>query len=224
MSAPYKSEVDLFIDHFNQQVTVLHSVGGSPLHRKILYVTALDPLARAAYGPKLGNKQRITKLIRELSGWSDCERVSLPQLQQRLRASGHYRHKLYRGVSAQVNQWESGSKLGLSASPMASDLMSLARAGDDKFISECQYAELFYTYRNNLVHEFREPGYGWDLSGKSSEPYYMSYIDKPWELVFPVRFLETLVANTLVGLKSHLIRSKIDPYKNFQFGTMWSGK
>lgn len=225
MPAPYKRAVEQFIDHFDQEAVALRR-SGSPLHRKILYATALDPLARAAYGPRLSNRDRLTRLIRELSGWAHSERVSLPQLQQRLRSKGRHRHKLYRAVLNNLRMWEGGAEIGLHHSPLPAALVPFAQGDEGKVIAECQYSELFYTYRNTLVHEFREPGYGWDIGGTSSEPFYMSYLGKEeqWELVFPVRFFEDLLAGTISGLRAHLMRYKINPYKNFQFGSMWKAQ
>lgn len=224
MSAPYRREVEQFIDHFKQEAVSLEKVA-SPLHRKILYATALDPLARAAYGPSF-NRHRFTRLVRELSGWAECERISLPQLQQRLRAARRYRYGLYRDVSTRLRDWGSGSKIGLQHSPLAAEILPLAQGNEAKLIFECQYSELFYTYRNALVHEFREPGYGWDVSGTSMRPFYMSYLGREgqWELTFPVRFLQHLLNSTIEGVKAHLLSGKIDPYKRFEFGSMWSGR
>lgn len=222
MTAPYKLPIEQFIRHFDEAANALQCPG-SPLHRKILYSTALDPLARAAYGASLGNKARFTRLVRELSGWSHSERVSLPQLQQRLRAEGRHRQKLCRKIRHDLGLWDSDSKIGLQHSPVADVLVPFAQGNEIKLISECKYSELFYAYRNSLIHEFREPGYGWDIAGTSSKPFYMSYLgnEGQWELVFPVRFFETLLAGTLAGLRAHLIKHKINPYKNFQFGSMW---
>lgn len=224
MSAPYKREIEQFIDHFRREAESLRQVA-SPLHRKILYATLLDPLARAAYGHG-PNRARITRLVRELSGWSESERVSLPQLQQRLRTSGRFRYRLYRDVSKRLHGWGCGPKIDLQHSPKASELTPLAQADEEKLIRECQYAELFYTYRNSLVHEFREPGYGWDVSGTRVRPFYMSYLGQEgqWELTFPVGFFHRLIDGTIRGVKAHLMSSKIDPYKQFQFGSMWSGR
>ena len=225
MPAPYKFAVEQFIDYFEQEAAALRRTG-SPLHRKILYAAALDPLARAAYGPRIGNRERLTRLIRELSGWAHSENVSLPQLLERLRSRGRHRQKLYRTTWSAVRQWEGGARISLRHSPLPAVLIPLAQGDEAKLIAECQYAELFYTYRNTLVHEFREPGYGWDVAGTSFEPFYMSYLDREeqWELVFPVDFFETLFTGTLAGLRTHLVKQKIDPYKHFGFGSMWRAR
>jgi hypothetical protein len=223
MSAPYKREIRRFIDHFRDEVAAIGNIA-SPLHRGILLAIALDPLARAAYGPGL-NRDRFTRLIRELSGWSECERISLPQLQQRLRAARRSRNRLYRDASKRLNDWGGSLRIDLLRSPVAAELLPLAQANEAKLIAECRYSELFYIYRNNLVHEFREPGYGWDVSGMSVRPFYMSYLgrEEQWELTFPIGFLQRLLETTIEGVQTHLLSGKIDPYSQFQFGSTWKG-
>lgn len=224
MTAPYKSEVDRFIAHFKGETESVRTVV-SPFHRKVLYATALDALARAAYGSG-GNKDRLTRLVRELSGWEDSERVSLPQLQLKLRSAKLSKGKLYRQVSSSLKLWGGGVRVGLQHSPDVGELSTIADAAEMKFIESARYSELFYIYRNNLVHEFREPGYGWDVSGTAKRPFYMSYLGgKPqWELTFPAGFFGDLVADSIDGLRIYLLAKKIDPYKHFNFGSMWRGK
>ena len=210
MTAPYKNEVDRFIAHFKGELKSVRGVT-APLHRKVLYATALDPLARAAYGSKSGHRDRLTRMIRDLSGWQNSERVSLPQLQLKLRLAGLFRRRLYRHVSLKLQSWDEGERIGLQHSPQVHELASLADTKEAKIIEDARYSELFYTYRNNLVHEFREPGYGWDISGTAGRPFYMSYHGEEgkWELVFPVRFFDDLVAESIDGLSAHLLCERL---------------
>ena len=92
------------------------------------------------------------------------------------------------------------------------EILVQAAPSEHALAKEAQYVNLFYTYRNNLIHEFREPGYGTDWSGKSVVPFYGSYIDGPWELVFPVGFIAALYEQALTGLRVHMLANKIDPY------------
>lgn len=222
MPAHYKREIEQFVSYFQREADELKR-GMTPLHRKILYATALDTLARAAYGGNIGNRARMTRLIRELSGWTHADRVSLPQLRLRLRANNRYRYRLYREVQGRLSLWGLDGDVGLERSPLASELLPFAQADEDKAIAKCQYFELFYAYRNALVHEFREPGYGWDISGSGKRPYYMSYLNAEgeWELVFPSGFFQGLYAEALANLCAHLTKHKMNPYGQFQFGSMW---
>jgi hypothetical protein len=87
------------------------------------------------------------------------------------------------------------------------------------------YGHLFYTYRNNLIHEYREPGYGNDWSRKATEPYYTNLSSfGSRELVFPLAFIESLYAQALAGAERELLQKKINPHKRFDFGSHWHAK
>ena len=61
-----------FVKHFEGQILVLNAV--QPLaYRKILYATALDPLARAAFG-NTSHRVRIVRLIDALTEWKERAR------------------------------------------------------------------------------------------------------------------------------------------------------
>jgi hypothetical protein len=221
--AAYRFEIELFLNHFREQASSIAGVV-SPFHRKALYAAAFDPLSRAAYGKVGTHRERFVRLVRELANWGDAEKVSLPQLQLRLREGQRYRYRLYRETSRRLASWARGKPNPLSRSPALPELISFAAPNEHVHLKEAQYAQLFYTYRNNLVHEFREPGYGTDWSGKSTEPFYGSSVYGPWELVFPVAFIAMLYERTLQGLEAHLLREKINPYNQFQFGSLWRAK
>ena len=219
----YRFEVDQFLAHFVSQAEDISKVV-SPFHRKMLYASAFDPLARAAYGKSGTQGERFVKLIRDVAKWPESERVSLPQLQLRLLEAKRHRYALYRSISKRLATWENGGKVPLSGSPSVAEVLVAAAPPEHALVREVRYAQLLYTYRNNLVHEFREPGYGTDWSGRSVQPFYGSYIDGPWELVFPVGFLATLYEQTLAGLRMYLLANKIDPYKQFKFGSLWRAR
>jgi len=90
---------------------------------------------------------------------------------------------------------------------------------------QSRHAELFYVYRNHLVHEFREPGYGMEFDKKDTTPHYMNQDDgagnQRWELCYPTGFFTQLVTNTLANLRNHLERNDLDPYSFYEFGSIW---
>lgn len=90
-----------------------------------------------------------------------------------------------------------------------------------RLIALSTYADLFYTYRSCLVHEFREPGYGTDWGRGSAEPYYGKSSFGERELVFPVAFVARLANEALVQLRTHLSANKIAPHSKFKFGSQW---
>lgn len=210
-----------FVDYFRRQEAAI-AVVQPILFRKLLYVAALDTIGRAAFGT-LDRKHRLRnlRLIDELTIWRDRDRVSLPQLRMALESADYVSSTLYVEATKQLERWCSGEIVWLSRSPLLCELEPLANEPEKRILKSCRYAELFYTYRNNLVHEFREPGYGIEVSMSKDEPYYHGMIENPWQLVFPIGFFARLYAEALVGLEDFLMRSDIDPYSQFEFGSKW---
>ena len=209
-----------FIEYFRDQEAII-SLVQPIMYRKILYATALDPIARAAFGKVGKHRAKSLRLIDELASWPDRDRVSLPQLCLALKEKGDISSPLYVEAKARLENWSLGEILRLNNSPFLSDFVPLAQPSEKCVLSSCRYAELFCTYRNNLVHEFREPGYGIEMSTDKDQPYYHGMIDAPWQLVFPIGFFARLLAEALVGLEAHLVRYDIDPYNQFEFGSKW---
>lgn len=215
--------IQQFVGYFRDQDASISPVQPI-LYRKILYATAFDPIARAAFG-KVGNhRSRSLRLINELTNWNDRDRVSLPQLCLALEEKGLISGALYVEASTRLDRWSHGEVLLLGNSPLLSELEPVAQSLEKCILTSCRYAELFYTYRNNLVHEFREPGYGIEMPADKDRPYYHSMIGDQWQLVFPVGFFARLYAEALVGLEALLMRYDIDPYSQFEFGSKWRAK
>lgn len=63
-----------------------------------------------------------------------------------------------------------------------------------------------------------------ELSTDDEQVYYTSTITGPWELVFPAAFFSSIFKDTLAGLDSYLVQHRIDPYKQFEFGSLWRAK
>ena len=215
--------IEQFVEHFQNQEVVISSVQPI-LYRKIIYATALDPIGRAAFGKVGGHRDRSLRLVRELTNWKDRDRVSLPQLCVALEEGRFVSGQLYSNAKARLENWPAGEILGLDKSPWMQELEAVAQLPERDILKSCQYAVLFYTYRNNLVHEFREPGYGIEMSSDKEQPYYHGMIGAPWQLVFPVGFFARLYTESLVALRALLVRDNIDPYEMFQFGSRWRAK
>lgn len=212
--------IEQFVEYFRDQESLISPVQPI-LYRKIIYATALDPIARAAFGKVGRHRARSLRLIDELTNWRDRDRVSLPQLCLALEDKGFISGLLYTEAKARLEHWSPGEVLRLDNSPLLQELESIAQPPEKCVLSSCRYTELFYTYRNNLVHEFREPGYGIEMSSDKDQPYYHSMIGDPWQLVFPVGFFARLYAEALTGLRTLLVRYDIDPYSQFDFGSRW---
>ena len=184
-------------------------------------------MSRGAFGPrgkKDLNRDWIVRLLTELAGWTDATRVSLPQLKLLLRDQGRHRYRLYREVTSRLKQWPNGLYVPATRSPLSAEISAFAASEEHDALARCQYVQLFYTYRNNLVHEYREPGYGTDWGRPRTDPFYTSSIYGPWELVFPVAFFSTLFTRALTGVEAHLLATRANPHNNFEFGSLWRAK
>jgi hypothetical protein len=229
-----QDSIEKFIDHFRRQVDATNMTKmpeqQARLYPKILFVILLDTLSVAAY-PKLAkqNRKRFTNFIDKCAAWSDAtSRVSAQQLVLYLEDRNLTDGPLYERVKGIVNGWggwgAGGPITAAKVDPPLDDLLALIKpqqAEHNKAVQENRYGSLLYAYRNNLLHEFRAPGYGGEFPG-DDQPLYESIIDNPWQLTFPVPFLRRLCLDSICGLRTLLTEQKRDPYTAYQFGSLWT--
>jgi len=225
MTKPYRLSIQQFIHHFQHQGVMIGDVA-SELHRKILYASALDPLARAVYGKSGDHRARLVNLVALQTDWSDANRISLFQLSLHLRAKGRTRFRLYREVKRQLDGSPPQRRILLKDSPQKEDLIFYTAHKEElEALERHSYKHLFYTYRNNLIHEYREPGYGHDWSRRGTEPFYTSLSSfGKRELVFPVAFFASLYEQALTGVERFLLSQKVNPHDKFAFGSYWEAR
>lgn len=220
MTSPYRPSIAQFTAHFREQLAQIELVP-SEQFRQALYCLVLDPFATAAY-PKAGSRAGVVRLLRELSGWSDAQRVSQSQLLLALQAKDLASGQLYREALKRLKSQPIRNKTPLSASPPLTELEPYATTKEEKGILDgCTYSHLFYTFRSNLVHEFRVPGYQTDWGRGSTDPYYGESAFDDYQLVYPVAFICRIAHESLRQLEAHLLAHKIAPHSKFAFGSMW---
>ncbi len=205
--------IDNFAVYFAEQ---LRLIGEVPNHhyRKTLLVAVLDTLSRAAV-PHLKdkNRERFLGFVEGWGDWPETTRVSLPQLAANLTAhpklaGGHLSDEVRR----RLQEWKEGH---------------IYHANDDpkKDVEGHTHLSLLWTYRNMLVHEFREPGYDMGVLGDDPSPYYMNMEDERgvsrWELAYPTNFFVALAERALANLRKHLEAKDLDPYTFYEFGSTW---
>ena len=220
MTSPYRLSIAQFTEHFREQLAQIKHVDPEQF-RQTLYCLVLDPFAIAAY-PKAGSRSGVVRLLRELAGWPDAKRVSQLQLRLALQSEGLANGKLHREILKRLRSQPIRNKAPLSASPLQSELDPYATTKEErKVLDFCTYSHLFYTFRSNLVHEFRAPGYQTDWGHGSTEPYYGKSAYDKHKLVFPVAFLSRIAHESLRNLEAHLLAHKIAPHSKFAFGSLW---
>jgi hypothetical protein len=188
----------------------------------------LDALARAKHPEVNSNRDRFVNLIKDCANWADSNRISLPQLSLLLQISlGDA--GLKGEVARRIGRWQYGRIYRLDIDPGPQELEPFATTeNEQKLIDYSCHANLLYTYRNHLVHEFREPGRGMEISNDNTTPYYHGLTDPQghdtWELVYPIGFFMYIAKCSLDNLKHYLKDNDLDPYSFYEFGSLWKHK
>jgi hypothetical protein len=222
-----QSEINEFYQYFSDEIQSISSLNNK-LYQKILYACILDTLGLARYPKaKRDTRKRIVSFIRNCSKWGDCDRVSIVQLHLSLK----HIYKQNCGPELQgsnlyteVSKRFSSQEPRIENDPFFNEIINFANIDETKIVKANRYVELFFAYRNALVHSFKEPGYPSETRS-DSEPFYLTWDSRPPSLVFPSNFLKMICNECLCGLKDYLIEKDINPYKIYEkthiFGNIW---
>jgi hypothetical protein len=226
------SEIELGIRHFesyfSEQIGSIEKVGqksdqDSRLHRKILYSILIDTLSRAAFPSERKHGRRFVQFIDQCSGWQDKNRVSAQLLKLALEESNLVACPLYKKVSEIIAAWGPGGWVPRPINdPLHAELISLAEGPPEReILDQWRYTPALYQYRNNLIHEYRSSGYGMQIDEDDDEPSYLSFVNIPWQLEFPVAFFAKLSRMCLGGVVQLLTDDNRDPFLAYDFGSLW---
>ena len=235
-------DIEQYIEYFENQLRGITSLTlieqlnvpavSIPMYKKLHIVSMIDTWGRARFPKIKRNNKRFIRTIKECSGWDDCQRISLPQMAITLQCTSNKISSSFKTTAeSMLIKWDYGHIYRINeVDPTENEIINLAETEEDKKIArkifkKAMHANLFYTYRNHLVHEFREPGYGIDFSNDDSSPYYhgMDSLDgeSSWELVYPLGFFIAIACSILKNLKKHLIDNDMNPYYFYEFGSLW---
>ncbi len=232
-----EQKIDRFIRYFRDQIENIRKIDGGKstnLFRQILYNSLLDALSRTTAYPKKGNKARIVEFVRGFCDWSSCERVSLPHIVrwlEKVPEPGFPNLRQY--AFSELDKWRGKEVVNISQDPDYNEvkkhwLKDIHKSSEDIQIDSFRHVNLFYQYRNSLVHELRKSGYGME-SPEDKEPFYHSMPDDEtkqptWELVYPTGFYDRLCETAIKKLNEYYMKDRIDPYSCYIFGTYWIDK
>lgn len=243
MSRDLDSTISVYVGHFRDRVARLKAyelnVEDRALKKNIL-VSVLDAISRTTSNYADGNRERFTGIVANFGDWPDHSRVSAPHVGYFLR---HLRSPIFaaaRDFIAHIIQKNShGGFVPLSSDLELEDVRKLWPVPPEQklvgrlSLSSFTHLNLFYQYRNSLVHELREPGYGLEFHQDHEEPFYhgMSTVesdDSPvrqtLELVYPLKFYFRLTDNVIANVEQYLRHAPIDPYSCYRFGSSWTGE
>lgn len=229
-----EESVNSFLSFFRSSVKEITNLkcpdSRAALFSKILYSSLLDALSITTAHPEKGNRDRIVEFIRTFCNWDNCERVSLPHLVRLLeKVPGPTFSNFREYAFSQFDKWTEGEVIYLDKDPTLESVKKHWKHNipilKDIRIEFLQHVNLFYRYRNSVIHEWREPGYGIEFP-RDSPPYYHSMTDtdtqqNSWQLVYPLRFYEKLCEAAIDNLKDYYLKNRIEPRSCYRFGTYW---
>jgi len=227
-----EERIDNFLNFFRNKFQAIQTTDfpeSGPLFKKILYIGLLDALSKTTSYPKQKSRNRFVSFINNFAGWQHCNKISLPHLIRLLQKVHTPEFSSIREYAFEkFDKWQASSFPTLHEDLDFSDVKKRWPANIPKPLEDIQlewlkHCHLFYNYRNSLIHELREPGYGFEMK-HDDEPYYHQHHDidrdiTSWELVYPLKFYELICSNVLKVLKSYYSKDRIDPYLCYSFGS-----
>lgn len=236
-----EQQIGRFVGYFGRQIACVASLAAddsivvdssdpetrAAIHKKILYSAILDSLAGIRYsGEGLSNRKKFRAILEEHSNWPQGALVSVPILIERLdlRESSPLGERAIEILSRYST--DRGNSLPIDAfdKPL-NELEPLASTNRERtLLEESNHYELFYKYRNFVVHEFREPGYAMEVfADGGEEPVYHSYIgpDAKWRLLYPAGFFRARAERVLSSVEGYLRDNGINPYNRVKNSGDW---
>jgi len=197
------STLDEILDVFRKQVQkLLDQVQQveNEVFRKALYISMLDGLSACAYGNAMRSGDRFRDFILQIGGWTDGERISLPQAALLFQADPN----MSAAISAQLTNWTWGVLQPITSDPFAQQLPAHAD------LWKMRHVNLLWKFRNSLLHAVYDPS-GFD-PGSRVKPFYVGDVSThTWRLVIPEEFLRSLLTASLQGLLSFCKKEGRDP-------------
>jgi hypothetical protein len=233
--------VEQFVAHIRSHLTEVESLKckHEKLYRGLVYVALLDSLGRAVMPHRSSQHERFVAFVQRFCRWGDGDRVSVPHLLQLLRRNPDPAFESLRtwtSTKFKGMKLLSGQITPISDDPTFDDVKRVWPISKEHrtpiegvSLESLQHYELLYAYRNSLVHELRELGYGMDFIGDDdTTPYYHSMhtdeggaLVETAELVYPAGFLRNLCVTGIDELRDYFLRNELDPYASFAFGSYW---
>ena len=238
-----EQEINLYIEHFNKIVERLKKYKldeSDRIFKKNILVSVLDAISRATSDYNDGNRDRFVGIIDNFSCWEDRSRVSAPQLQYLLKHLNSRSYERARKFIAEIVEENSnGEFIDLSNDPKIDEIKKYwpvpieQKLFNRLSLSSFTHKNLFYSYRNSLVHELQEPGYGMEFHNKHKAPFYHGRTSfegessmngiRFLELVYPLNFYFSLTEGIINNVRAYLIENNINPYEAYSFGSSWIG-
>jgi hypothetical protein len=237
------AEIEAFTNHFGRQLDRLKGYELDPEDRvlkKNVMASMIDAISRVTSNANDSHRDRFTSIVKHFGDWLEHDRVSAPHisylLTQLRSPSFKDARSLIRNI---VTNNSDGRLIQLSEDPTMTDVLAVWPVqAETKLVGRLSltsftHLNLLYSYRNSLVHEFREPGHGFEFSDEDELPFYHGRTmfegdslegARSLELVYPLNFYYKLTENIIRNVKAYLMENRINPYDSYEFGSSWVGE
>lgn len=229
--------ITYFRDHLDLVKTHCPDTEDGHLHSKILYSAFLDAISGTVFDKK-NHRERFISFVTEFCNWPDHHRVSLPHLLRLVRNKPEPEFAPLRDfTSRKISQWIPTERISLDRDPSFNEIELVWPHVNGKqlkidglSLTKFQHRHLLYTYRNNLIHEFKITGRRVEL-WNIDKPYY-SYLSEiqsedsnnlvqSWELQYTAKFFKKLCTSGIDNLEIYLLQHQIDPFLSIDWGNYW---
>jgi len=224
-----------YIDKHLKSINIISIKEFGEAYKKVLYVSVIDILSQTVF-PKKSSKNRVVALLKKFAEWDNGSYISLPHLFRLLKMNPEPLFENLRlFVKDSLNSWGDSELISLSRDLLFEDIKKYwPKNMEYKFPSEnisiegLTHYELFYTYRNSLVHELRP--LSWYDSANDEEPFYMHVtrlgeegepLEYYWSLNYPTKFFEKILSKIIENVKVYLLKNELDPYDLINLGHYW---
>lgn len=219
------SDINTFVSVIKQHLDFVKSndFKFSTLYKKIICVGIIDLLSKTVYPNVKYNRTRVKKYINNYAPHCIWNKVSLGHLIRLLELTDS-------NEFIKIEEYAK-NKLGKSNSPaeprvefIDPDYHIIKELWPSKIekinkikLTDLKHVNLFYNYRNNLVHELRRPGGLIDDNINHKVPFYYGLLSDNyeyfWKLVYPLGFFYDICTSALANTKKHYLNTNTNPYK-----------
>lgn len=248
-----EEKIERFIEFNRDMITTAvseNNLKNQGVNAKVLLCSIIDSLAKSRFPDEATNGARFKQTIQASANWMECERVSLLHLKRAIdveEADVKF---------ADLNAWAEDSirchfvtnnrilsaRIEIGRDPRPEDVLALwphdemqrpIKLGRTSW-ENLTHKNLFWQYRNSLMHEFRIPGRAVELGVETNSPFYqkVSQIDdyRPdagikltnrWELLYPTGFFQVVAENILEEVAAHHRSAQTSPFAAYSEGSFW---
>lgn len=231
------------------------------VHAKILLCSILDSLSKSAFPAIKENADRFKKAIVKFGAWHDADRASLLHIKRLLEVVGDVPEQFQEPDKfKEFNKWvedEFNKHFSFSGQLISvnlhlekdvefetlKNLWPSSSEGNFYKIGnvlpcKLKHKHLLWLYRNALVHEYRLPGKGAEISrSEDTKPYYQQLssltgfhsggeldFSQRWELVYPTGFFKSLASKVLDGVAAFHRDKGSNPFEAYSDSSYWIPK